>query len=499
MFVSTLFVEISRSERSKPRRADFGDFRPPPILLQTAISELKISAQTPPATATSFSCCPSEMTLPVELYRTIASGLRESSADALTWKTRKEWMEENGALLSLMSVSRAWMREALPILHSEIFVEAFSPDDDAHREEDPNPRLELYANQLSNVLMAMKKPGSRFVINLKALSIDLHPKNGTQYRVEAVPPDFFARIHQILSLTSHLQYLRLSVNAQMIPLSAIFIHLSSLRFPHLRVLRLGLLTASNEPTIDAAKFLGKHPELKDVSLWFYDFSGESYPWRQLRSEDPLPNLERMHATFEELRMLASSKHLTVLQYDRQILEVPEPELDGRNILDWEFSQFSGPFIHVTHLSISNEYIVLDGVGLRALVRQFPALEVLDGAECTKEFISFMETNTEDLSSCLPKLHTLTMYEVLDHIDADYPLDINTPFPPDNPERDIALCSLPQLFPALLCVVLRGEDNWLPRCNALHVVRAWAFEPEGIVGPYIRTFRGTRSKYIDYLA
>ncbi|KZT31386.1 hypothetical protein SISSUDRAFT_1123792 [Sistotremastrum suecicum HHB10207 ss-3] len=439
------------------------------------------------------------MTLPVELYRTIASGLRESSADALTWKTRKEWMEENGALLSLMSVSRAWMREALPILYSEIFVEAFSPEDDAHREENSNPRLELYANQLSDILMALRKPGSRFVINLKALSIDLHPKESTRYRDVVVPPGFFACIHEILSLNSHLQYLRFSVNAQMIPLSAIFIHLSTLRFPHLRVLRLGLLTASNELTIEATKFLRKHSELKDVSLWFYDFSGESYPWRQLRHEDPLPNLERMHATFEELRMLASSKHLTVLQYDREILAVPESELDGRNILDWEFSQFCGPFIHVTHLFISNEYIVLDGVGLRMLARQFPALEVLDGAECTREFLSFMKINTEDFSSCLPKLHTLTIYEVLDDIGVDHPLDIDTPFPPDNPERDIALCSLPRLFPALLTVVLRGEENWIARENALHVVRAWAFEPEGIFGPYVRTFRGTRSKYIDYLA
>ncbi|KZS97355.1 hypothetical protein SISNIDRAFT_450148, partial [Sistotremastrum niveocremeum HHB9708] len=299
----------------------------------------------------------SAMKLPPEICCTIAEAIRNSSVDALA-KTREEWMKENASLLSLLRVSKAWMHETLPVLQSEIVVEAFDFLDYAWKEETPNPRLELYTNQLSQILVAMRASESRFVARLNTLSINLRPLTCTRWGVlPLVPPLFVECIKDILSLASRLRYLRFSLNSGLLP--SLFFHLPTLHFPLLREVRLVILTCSlRTPEYEGVveetgNFLLNHPTLQDVSLYLTDYERNLYQWEQLRVENPLPNLERFRGGYMELSMLASSDHLTAIEYIRLAPESEEPQT-----LEWEFSQLSGPFIHVTHLSILTGSIVL---------------------------------------------------------------------------------------------------------------------------------------------
>ncbi|KZT33879.1 hypothetical protein SISSUDRAFT_1053638, partial [Sistotremastrum suecicum HHB10207 ss-3] len=300
----------------------------------------------------------SGMKLPPEICRTIAEAIRNSSVDALA-KTREEWMKENASLLSLLRVSKAWMHETLPVLQSEIVVEAFDFLDFAWKEETPGPtpRFELYRNQLSHILVAMSESESSFVARLTTLSINLRPLTCTRLGVPLVPPPFLTCIKDILSLASRLRYLRFSLNSGLLP--SLFFHLPTLHFPLLREVRLVILTCSlRTPEYEGVmeetgNFLLNHPTLQDVSLYLTDYERNLYPWEQLRVENPLPNLVRFRGGYMELSMLASSDHLTTIEYIRLV-----PESDEPKTLEWEFSQLSGPFIHVTHLSILSGSIVL---------------------------------------------------------------------------------------------------------------------------------------------
>ncbi|KZT31669.1 hypothetical protein SISSUDRAFT_1056381 [Sistotremastrum suecicum HHB10207 ss-3] len=326
------------------------------------------------------------MHIPPELIRKIAESIRKSDRESLRTKTWSNWHRESLELIALSSVSKMCREEIIPVLWSEVFVYSGSWAD-IHR-------LERRVGKLLGVLKgSLSKPS--YAGHVKHLSLKLSFK----YIYGSPSETLVSHLEELLAISPHLQYLRLSHNEYWLPLLP---RLSSLTLPHLKMISFHFSPPNKERSDLLGQFFLNHSGIEDANL---SFEGDFDP-QALRSSDPLPNLHRFEGSLRDLKTLSSGSHLTTVEctiaprYDQSIDET----------LAQELSLLANPFPHVTHLYISSRNVPLTSVSLKAIAASFPSLEYIDGLQATKEYLDFMKTYIESLSWCLPRLHTLRMYE-----------------------------------------------------------------------------------------
>ncbi|KZT32675.1 hypothetical protein SISSUDRAFT_1133025 [Sistotremastrum suecicum HHB10207 ss-3] len=322
------------------------------------------------------------MNLPPELYGLIAEALRASDKASLRTKTKKDWSTENRDLLSLLLVSKTWYNETIPVLWSEIFLEEKQNDDPTE-------------HQLTKVRNLLARSSSSYATYFKHLFVDYNPL----FEREPATAALSSTLEEILSLSTHLQTLRLSCDTHWAP--SLVDHLSSLHFPSLKILHLAVVRSGEETQRLLGKFLVRHSGLEEVAL---QIPGP-FPWEDLRDANPLPNLITFSGSLAQLKLLSTSQHLKSIRCSRSMFT-----LVSRLAFIHELSLLSNPFLNVTHLNIMGFCISLDADTLRALAQSFPSVETIDGLGVTGAFIKFMDTKVETMARCLPKLQKATMYE-----------------------------------------------------------------------------------------
>ncbi|KZS97406.1 hypothetical protein SISNIDRAFT_450204 [Sistotremastrum niveocremeum HHB9708] len=326
------------------------------------------------------------MHIPPELIRKIAESIRKSDRESLRTKTWSNWHSESLELIALSSVSKMCREETIPVLWSEVFVYSGNWRDIG--------RLE---GRVSNLLRALKGSLSKpsYASHVKHLSLNLAFKN----LYASTPETLISRIQELLLISPHLRYLRLSHHEHGIPLIP---RLSSLALPDLKMISFHFSPPNKERFDLLGQFFLNHLGIEDANLSLEN----NFDPQALRSLNPLPNLQRFEGSLGDLKMLSSGSHLTTVEctiaprYDQSIDET----------LAQELSLLANPFPHVTHLYISSRNVPLTSVSLKAIAASFPSLEYIDGLQATKEYLDFMKTDIESLSWCLPRLHTLRMYE-----------------------------------------------------------------------------------------
>ncbi|KZT32680.1 hypothetical protein SISSUDRAFT_1066741 [Sistotremastrum suecicum HHB10207 ss-3] len=319
------------------------------------------------------------MFIPPEICGKIADEIRDNSLESQRHKKKKEWDRENETLVALTLVSRTWMREAIRALWSEIFITE-------------RKTVELSDASASRILGLLRDPETHYATFLRRLVI-LHPD--PSFGLSTVSAGLASTIQQIISISTQVQCLRIyCVNRTTLVLN----HLSSLRFPRLRTLRLGVLQSNKEEQQHLATFLLAHPRLQETRI---KKGFGLFDWSSLQKSNPLPELEWFEGRLSQLRLLSSSQHLQRVKCVN--------EVDTFQFIS-ELSYWSNPFAKVTHLTISSAYIPFVADVVRALGKTFPSLQRLSGVQISPDFLTFMGSKLEDLSRCLPQLRQLYLTE-----------------------------------------------------------------------------------------
>ncbi|KZT37871.1 hypothetical protein SISSUDRAFT_1119998 [Sistotremastrum suecicum HHB10207 ss-3] len=322
------------------------------------------------------------MYIPPEVVGEIAQAIRGSSWESIRSKSQDEWHAENAALCALSLVSKPFMWEAIPVLWSEIFLEQ-------KYDQSNLKKLFILLKKIVESLQTSKH-GHRYASYVRLFSLDA----GFSWVERLYPFDPTSNVTEILSRTSNLQFLRMSNAAGDVVWTS---EISSLRFPSLRIFRLENSPNKKKALKLASQFFLGHPDLEE--LYLQVMPDHSYPWENLRASNPLPKLKIFTGALPELKLLPAHHNLESLSL-----------IHGSSFLK-HIVLIANPFSNVTSLSVLSGRFSLDEDILLSLSSSFPALQMLNGIGATNETVKFILLNDEDLTWCLPRLHTLIIHEV----------------------------------------------------------------------------------------
>ncbi|KZT34538.1 hypothetical protein SISSUDRAFT_1122178 [Sistotremastrum suecicum HHB10207 ss-3] len=348
---------------------------------------------------------------PEELCGLIAKELRDLDSANFREKTKEQWHSENKNLIALSLVSKTWRDEALPVLWSELFLDAGAASAVVGDHVDHGPIIKKYAAMLE---LAKGNGSTRsFVHFAKRLSITLDNVfwDGTANE------KLTASIKGILSLAPRLQCLRIAPRSFQHTSEDIIQYLPQLHFPNLTT-----LYVEDRKHNDA-------------------------------SEEALETFLRNHTTLENLTLRLAENSIIDLAYVEDIVEWPNLErFEGLLSHALALSQNSIPKLkelYILATELGDVRPALDATNLRAIAQRFPALETLNGLAMSPLFVSYMDA--EEKRTCLPKLRELILYEsVTDGVSV---LNGVRYAELSDAEVDRTLNSLPRIFPDIFYVVV----------------------------------------------
>ncbi|KZT32681.1 hypothetical protein SISSUDRAFT_1066742 [Sistotremastrum suecicum HHB10207 ss-3] len=316
-----------------------------------------------------------DIRLPPELWGKIAYALRKTDAESLRRKTREEWTSENQSLLALCLTSKMLNGEAMPALWSEVIISA-------------KVDLAVLEARASPILAQLEQSDFHYATYMKRLSI-LHVDtiHGDHWPPIVPLPSLTSILERVLTASRNLDCLRIYCNNDTLP---ILNRLSTLIFPRLKMVRIGIRLNNRQLKELVSNFLLAHPGLLEVRLG--EGTGTSV-WKSTRESNPLPLVTRFEGTLAQLLMFSQTQELCRLRVSRSS---PRANHDSRPSIIRQLNRLPNPFVGVTHITFALHPIPLDLDILEAVADAFPSLVILDGFGVTPDFIEFIVTIHEKI-------------------------------------------------------------------------------------------------------